>query len=66
LIDIQAAIEKERLDFYDKEQKRLRVEKYQHLQDLLAQDDLDPATISQTKILPFSFISGNRFMQQLF
>jgi hypothetical protein len=66
LIDVQAAVKKERLDFLRNSQPLLRTEKYRNLQEQLSQDDSNPAAISQAVILPTSFYGGDRAIQQLF
>jgi hypothetical protein len=45
LVDVQAAVEKERLDFLRNSQPLLRTEKYRNLQKQLGQDDSNPAAI---------------------
>jgi hypothetical protein len=71
LVDIQAAIERERLNYLDTHQKKLRVENYHNLQERLDQntanqDTVNPAAISKVAILSSSFPSGDRAIQQLF
>jgi hypothetical protein len=66
LVDIQAAVEKKRLDFLRNSQPLLRTEKYRNLQEQLGQNDSNPAAINQAVILPTSFYNGDRAMQQLF
>jgi hypothetical protein len=63
LVDIQAAVEKKRLDFLRNSQPLLRTEKYRNLQKQLGQDDSNPAAINQAIILPTSFCGGDRAMQ---
>jgi Helitron helicase-like domain at N-terminus len=71
LVDIQAAVKKKRLDYLDTHQKELRVKNYYNLQERLDQnavnqDAVNPAAINKIAILPSSFPSGDRAMQQLF
>jgi hypothetical protein len=59
------------LNYLDTHQKELRVENYHNLQkrldqNIANQDTVNPAAISKVAILPFSFSSGDRAMQQLF
>jgi hypothetical protein len=68
LVDIQAAVERERLDYLDIYQKKLRVENYHNLQERLDQnaanqDTVNFAAISKVAILPSFFLSGDRAMQ---
>jgi hypothetical protein len=71
LVDIQATVKKERLDYLNIYQKKLRVKNYHNLQKRLDQntanqDIVNPAAISKVAILPSFFPSGDRAMQQLF
>jgi hypothetical protein len=66
LVDVQAAVERERLDYLDIYQSDLRIENYYNLQERLGQDTANPAAIGKVAILPFFFLSGDRAMQQLF
>jgi hypothetical protein len=71
LVDIQATIKRERLDYLDTYQKKLRIKNYHNLQKRLDQnaanqDAVNPAAINKIAILPSSFPSGDRAMQQLF
>jgi hypothetical protein len=66
LVDVQATVEKERLDYLDTHQSDLRIENYHNLQERLGQDTANPAAIGKVAILPSSFPSGDRAMQQLF
>jgi hypothetical protein len=76
LVDVQAAVERERLDYLNTHQKELRVENYHNLQERLDQnaanqnaanqDTANPVAIGKVAILPSSFPSGDRAMQQLF
>jgi hypothetical protein len=71
LVDVQAAIKKERLDYLDTHQKELRVKNYHNLQERLDQnaanqDAVNPAAINKIAILPSSFPNGDRAIQQLF
>jgi hypothetical protein len=62
LVDVQAAVEKERLDYLDIYQSDLRIENYHNLQERLGQDTANPAAIGKIAILPSSFPSGDRAM----
>jgi hypothetical protein len=62
LVDVQAAVEKERLDYLDTHQSDLRIENYHNLQERLGQDTVNPAAIGKVAILPSSFPSGDRAM----
>jgi hypothetical protein len=66
LIDIQAAVKRERLDYLNTYQKKLRVENYHNLQERLGQDTVNPAAINKVAILPSSFPNDDRAIQQLF
>jgi hypothetical protein len=71
LVDVQAAIEKKRLNYLDIYQKKLRIKNYHNLQKRLDQNaanqnTVNPAAISKVAILSFSFFSGDRAMQQFF
>jgi hypothetical protein len=68
LVDIQAAVERERLNYLDIYQKKLRVKNYHNLQKRLDQNaanqnTVNPAAINKVAILPSSFSSGDRAMQ---
>jgi hypothetical protein len=60
LVDVQAAVEKKRLNYLNTYQSDLRIENYYNLQERLGQDTANPAAISKVAILPFSFLSGDR------
>jgi hypothetical protein len=71
LVDVQAAIKRERLNYLDTHQKELRVENYHNLQkrldrNAINQDAVNLAAIDKVAILPSSFPSGDRAIQQLF
>jgi hypothetical protein len=66
LVDVQAVVKRERLDYLDIYQKELRVENYHNLQERLGQDTANPAVIGKVAILPSSFPSGDRAIQQFF
>jgi hypothetical protein len=71
LVDIQAAVKRERLNYLNTHQKKLRVKNYHNLQERLDQNTanqnaVNPAAIGKIAILPSSFLSGDRAMQQLF
>jgi hypothetical protein len=65
LVDIQAVIKRERLNYLDIYQKELRVKNYYNLQKRLDQNaanqnTVNLAAINKIAILPFSFPSGDR------
>jgi Helitron helicase-like domain at N-terminus len=66
VIDILAAVEKERLDFFARKQPKLRAERYYSFQDQLFRNNVETAAIGKVLIFPSSFTEGDRFIQQLF
>jgi hypothetical protein len=64
IVDAYAAIEQNRLKYLRLNQKKLRVDLYQGLQDAIATGDNSAAAIGQRIILPSSFIVGPRHMVQ--
>jgi hypothetical protein len=71
LVDVQAVVKRERLDYLNIHQKELRVENYHNLQERLDQnaanqDAVNLAAINKVAILPSFFPNGDRAMQQLF
>jgi hypothetical protein len=59
------------LNYLNTHQKKLRVKNYHNLQKRLDQNAanqnaVNPAAINKIAILPSSFLSGDRAMQQLF
>jgi hypothetical protein len=66
LVDVQATIKKKRLNYLNTYQSDLRIENYHNLQERLGQDTANPAAIDKVAILPSSFSSGDRAIQQLF
>ena len=63
VVDMYAKIESERLLYFKLNQKKLRVENYEHLRDAIA-NDANPNDIGQLTILPSSFTGGPRYMQE--
>ncbi len=61
-MDVYAAIEQNRLKYLRLNQKKLRVNLYQGLQDAIAAGDNNAVAIGQRIILPSSFIVGPRHM----
>jgi hypothetical protein len=54
------------LDYLNTYQSDLRIKNYHNLQERLSQDTVNPAAINKVAILPSSFSSGDRAMQQFF
>jgi hypothetical protein len=68
LVNVQATIKRERLDYLNIYQKELRVENYHNLQERLDQNAanqnaVNPTAINKVAILPFFFPNGDRAMQ---
>jgi len=63
-MDAYAAIEQNHLKYLRLNQKKLRVDLYQGLQDTIVAGDTSAAAIEQKIILPSSFIVGPRHMVQ--
>jgi hypothetical protein len=61
-MDAYAAIKQNRLRYLHLNQKQLRADLYQGLQDAIVAGDNNAATIEQKIILPSSFIVGPRHM----
>jgi hypothetical protein len=66
MVDAYAAIEQSRLNYLRRNQKKLRVDLYQGLQDALEAGDTDTTTLGKRIVLPSSFTGGPRFMVQLY
>jgi hypothetical protein len=66
IVDAYSIVELERLEYLRREQRRLRCELYDGIQDSLAQDTVDPTQIGKMTILPSSFTGSDRAMQQLY
>jgi hypothetical protein len=64
IMDAYVAIEQNRLKYLRLNQKKLRVDLYQGLQDAIAAGDNNAAAIGQRIILPSSFTIGPRHMVQ--
>jgi len=62
IVDAYAAIEQNHLKYLRLNQKKLRVDLYQGLQDAIATGDTSAAAIGQRIILPSSFTVGPRNM----
>jgi hypothetical protein len=63
-VDAYAGVEQSRLKYLHLNQKKLRVDLYQGLQDAIAAGDTSAAAIGQRIILPSSFTVGPRHMVQ--
>ncbi len=61
-MDVYAVIEQNRLKYLRLNQKKLRADFYQGLQDAIAAGDNNAATIGQKIILPSSFTVGPHHM----
>jgi hypothetical protein len=66
IVDVYVAIEQSRLNYLRRNQKKLRADLYQALQDVLEAGDTDTTTLGTRIVLPSSFTSGPRFMVQLY
>jgi len=66
IVDAYATIEQSRLNYLRKNQKKLRANLYQGLQDALEVGDTDTTTLGTRILLPSSFTGGPRFMVQLY
>lgn len=66
IVDMYAKIEQCRLNYLRHNQSTLRSELYSGLQDAVAHDDTDTASLGQKIILPSSFIGSPRHMSQLY
>jgi hypothetical protein len=64
IVDAYAAIEQNRLKYLHLNQKKLRADLYQGLQDAIAVGDTSAVAIGQRIILPSSFTVGPRHMVQ--
>ena len=62
VVDILAAVEKERLDFFAREQLKFRAKRYHSFQNQLFRDDVEAAAIGKALILLLSFTGRDRFM----
>ncbi|CAG8831560.1 4108_t:CDS:2, partial [Cetraspora pellucida] len=69
IVDSYACIEQNRLNYLNSNQKKIRAELYNGLQDALTTNDKFPqnrARISQRIVLPSSFVGGPCHMHQLY
>ncbi|XP_010446026.1 PREDICTED: uncharacterized protein LOC104728792 [Camelina sativa] len=62
VVDAYTAIEQERMDFYQFNQKKLRADLYNNVCDAIVQGDADSKKLGNRIILPSSFIGGSRYM----
>ncbi|XP_077242072.1 uncharacterized protein LOC143882480 [Tasmannia lanceolata] len=66
VVDAYAAIEEQRLYWVRTNQKQLRANVYEGLQDAVRSGDHNAASIGQRLVLPSSFTGGPRYMAQAF
>jgi hypothetical protein len=66
IVDAYAAILHSRLNYLQRNQKKLRANLYQGLQDALEAGDTYTTTLGRRIVLPSSFMGGPRFMVQLY
>ncbi|XP_077232073.1 uncharacterized protein LOC143866284 [Tasmannia lanceolata] len=66
VVDAYAAIEEQRLYWVRTNQKQLRADVYEGLQDAVRSGDHNAASIGQRLVLPSSFTGGPRYMAQAF
>lgn len=64
LVDAYTCIEDDRLQWCRKNQKKIRAELYQGLQDAIVAGDTTPASVGMRLILPSFFTRGPRYMIQ--
>lgn len=64
LVDGYAMVESERLDYYRKHQKELRVDLYSGLSDAYSKGHKDPSTLGRRIVLPSSFTGGSRYLAE--
>jgi hypothetical protein len=62
IVDAYAAIEQSRVNYLRRNKKKLQVDLYQGLQDVLEARDTDTTTLGTRIVLPSSFTGGPRFM----
>ena len=66
LVDAWAQIEQGQLDFLRYNQKTIRADLYQNLEDAVARNDFDGQERGRRIVLPSSFANGDRFMHKLY
>jgi len=66
IVDMYAKVEQARLNYIRFNQKKLRCDLYQGLQDAVLSGDADLTTFGTKVILPSSFLGGPRHMAQLY
>jgi hypothetical protein len=66
IVDAYVAIKQSRLNYVRRNQKKLRADIYQGLQDALEVGDTNTTTLGTRIVLPSSFMGGPRFMVQLY
>ena len=57
-------VESERLDYYRRHQKEMRVDLYRGLSDAYSRGETDASTLGKKIILPSSFIGGSRYLAE--
>ncbi|XP_058726064.1 uncharacterized protein LOC131597379 [Vicia villosa] len=66
LVDGYTMLESEKLEWIRKNQPKLRVSKYNSLNDEGEQSQIPGSSIGKRVVLPSSFVGGRRFMDQLY
>nr|KAJ0216741.1 hypothetical protein LSAT_V11C300144770 [Lactuca sativa] len=66
VVDIYIKLETSRLDFYRKNQSKIRADLYQGVVDCVNVGEVRPTMIGQRVVLPASFIGGPRDMRRRF
>ena len=61
-----AACEETKLEWIREHQKDIRADLYNGLADAMDAEDTDASKLGRRIVLPSSYISGDRFMQQLY
>lgn len=64
IVDGYTMVESERLDYYHRHQKDLRVDLYRGLSDAYSRGETDPSTVGKRIILPSSFTGGAVYMTE--
>ena len=66
VVDVFAACEETKLEWIREHQKDIRADLYNGLADAMDAEDTDASKLGRRIVLPSSYISGDRFMQQLY
>lgn len=61
LVDMYVKIETEKFNFIRYHQKKLRADKYIHLQDGIGREDIQADQLRKVVVLPSSFTGGSRY-----